>query len=76
MDQWAEKAREDVTGADISITNPQVCYGESKVMVQLKDGDMIYGDIEKRTTHHITKDALADYLMSKKNIGHMIYLKQ
>ena len=65
MDQWAEMARDEVTGAVISITNPQVWYQESKVMVQLKDGDMIYGDIEKRTTHQITKDALVDYLMSK-----------
>ena len=65
MDKWAEKIRETVVGVDIHIRNPQMWYEDSQIIVTLKDSEMIYGDIEKRTTFYINKDKMVEYLMSK-----------
>ena len=65
MDTWAENIRESVKGASKNSRNPQVWYKESQIMVALKDNEMIYGDIEKRTTFHINKEKMVEYLLSK-----------
>ena len=65
MVKWAEHARETVARIYTNTRNPQVCYEESQVTVNLKYGGMIYGDIEKRPTFFINKDKMVEYLMSK-----------
>ena len=40
-------------------------YEDSQVMVNLKDGGIIYEDIEKRATFFINKGKIVEYLMSK-----------
>ena len=65
MDKWAEQARETVARVDRNTRNPQVWYEESQVMVNLKDGGIIYEDIEKRATFFINKGKIVEYLMNK-----------
>ena len=47
--------REAVVNEVIEVTNPQIYYEQSRVMVQIGDNRMNYDDISKRIEYEITK---------------------
>ena len=59
MDTWAEEER---IGNDTPI---QAWHDESKVMVRLDSGRLLYGDIAGQLKHETSKEGLVQYLMSK-----------
>lgn len=53
MDLWAGYVREAVEHELLVITNPQIFYEHSQVMIQLPDKGLIYGDISERVIFEI-----------------------
>lgn len=79
MDLWAGYVREAVEHELLVITNPQIFYEHSQVMIQLPDKGLIYGDISERVIFEIyiyiygNNDIIPD---GGKRGGQKIYFKR
>jgi hypothetical protein len=63
---WVGEVREAVMNKPLAVTNPQMYFDKSRVIVQLGgDNRLIYGDIERRVENEITKGPMVTYLMGK-----------